>query len=103
MPRKNQPKRPQSEIDKLVKRHIEGGESVAALAKEAKVSKPGFYLWVNKFKKEILEGSMRREMSPQAIKDAEVLKLTLEIQSLKQDLSNCRNKLFNYMLSHNDL
>jgi hypothetical protein len=58
MPAKNHTKHPQHVIDAAVKRHLDG-ESAAILAKYYGMSRPGFYLWVKKYKTARLEEAAR--------------------------------------------
>lgn len=103
MPAKNKTSRPQHEIDRFVWRHLRGGEPVISLAKEAKISKPGFYLWERKFKQSLLDGSRKIEMSPQAKEASELLTLRLEIQRLNQENASLRNKVVDFMIKCDDL
>ena len=85
-----------------VKRHM-AGESVAVLAKYYKISKPGFYLWVAKYKQALLESADRKALTPAdaALTDKRVL--IAEIQALKLENAKLRNKVVSLMVKHGEL
>jgi transposase len=102
MPRKNSTKTPPDQIDEAVKRYM-AGESVAVLAKRYKISKPGFYLWVQKYKQALLEQAERKDLKPKdaALVDKRVL--IAEIQALKLENQKLRNKVVSLMVKHGEL
>ena len=102
MPKKNQTKRPQHVIEEAVKRHL-AGESAAVLAKYYKVSKPGFYLWVQKYKADLLERSKHAGMDPHDAEMSDKRTLIAEIQALKQEVQKLRNRLVDNLVKHGEL
>ena len=102
MPAKNVTKRPQHVIDEAVKRHM-AGESAAVLAKLYKISKPGFYLWVKKYKEAMLDRAKRGDMTPQDAETADKRTLIAEIQELKIENRKLRDKLVTLMLKSGEI
>jgi transposase len=98
MPIKNATKRPQHVIDEAVKRHVDNGEQAAVLAKLYKVSKAGFYLWVKKYKQDLLDKSKRSGMSQADAKTADKQALIIEVQALKLENRKLRDKVLDYMM-----
>jgi hypothetical protein len=97
MPAKGKTTRPQSVIDEAVKRHM-AGESAAVLAKFYKISKPGFYLWVSKYKAAMLEKSKTQGMTPHDAEVSDKRTLIVEIQALKQENRKLREIVLDSML-----
>lgn len=102
MPRKNQTKRPAHVIEEAVKRHL-AGESATVLSKYYKISKPGFYLWVQKYKDELLEKSKHQGMNPYDAEISDKRTLIAEIQALKQEVTKLRNRLVDNLVKHGEL
>lgn len=90
--------RSQEQIDKAVRRHLEGRESVVALCREYKISRAGFYLWVKKYKEEIMRRSMRAGMKPQDVERSDKAELIAEIESLRQENRKLRDRLVAEMM-----
>lgn len=102
MPIKGKTTRPQHEIDTAVKRFM-NGEQAVVLAKHYKISKPGFYLWVKKYKEELLKNERRGDLSA---KDAEVVDkraLIAEVQSLRAEVRTLRDKVISMMIKAGEL
>lgn len=93
---------PQHVIEQAVRRYL-AGEKVPVLAKHYRISRPGFYLWVKKFKAAALERDSRFDMSPQAIESAEIYKRDVEIGALRLELSRVKKKLFEIMVKHSEI
>lgn len=102
MPIKNATKRPQHVIEQAVKRFM-AGEQAVALAKEYKISKPGFYLWVSKYKRELLEKSKTVNMTPKDAATADKRTLLIEIDSLKLENRKLRDKVLDMMVKAGEL
>lgn len=102
MPIKNQTSRSHADIEKAVKRFM-GGEQAVALAREFGISKPGFYLWVKKFKAEQLERSKTSGMSPRDAATADKRTLILEVEALKLENRKLRDSLLSKMLKLGEL
>jgi hypothetical protein len=91
---------PQAAIDKLVRRHLEGNESVAALAKEGGVGRAGFYLWVKDYKEQVMRRAMRSDMSPQELEKRAKADLIAEIESLRVENRKLRDRLVAEMMKN---
>lgn len=102
MPAKNTTKTPADKIQKAVKRYLEG-EQVIALAKEYKVSRPGFYLWIKKYKEDMIEEAKHKNMSAPSLDKAEKVNLVVENNAMKGEIQRLKQKLFELMLSTDKL
>ena len=101
MPAKNVTRHPQNIIDVAVKRHL-NGESVAVLAKYYGMSRPGFYLWVKKFKDQVITNSMRADMSLQGQELADVGDLKLQVQAERAENLRLKRLCCELMLKTGD-
>ena len=99
MPAKNKTSRPQHEIERFVKRFL-AGEQAVTVAKEARISKAGFYLWVKKYKDAMLDRSKRVGMSSQSMDTAN---LRFENERLNKEVKRLKELLFNQMIKHGEL
>ncbi len=102
MPAKGKTIRPQHTIDEAVKRYL-AGESAAVLAKYYKISKPGFYLWVAKYKQELLKNADRAHMSP---KDADLVDkrvLLTELEAMRVENRKLRDKVVTLMMKAGEM
>lgn len=97
MPLKNMTKTPQDKIERAVNRYLQG-EPASTLAKEYKVSRPGFYAWINKYKAAQIERSRKANMSAGTIDKHEKVDLAIENVDLKKQVMELRQKLFDLML-----
>lgn len=97
MPVKGKTKRPQHVIDQAVKRFM-GGEQAVALAKEYKISRPGFYLWVRKHKEQLLEESKKANMTPADREKSDKKVLSIEIDELRNENRKLREKVISMMI-----
>ncbi len=102
MPTKNSTKTPQHIIEKAVNRYLQG-ESAGTLAKEYKISRPGFYLWVNKYKEQLVEAAKRANVSAPNIDKAQKVDLVVENSALRGEVDRLKQKLFELMLKTNNL
>lgn len=102
MPAKGKALRPQAVIDKYVKRYM-NGEQATALAKEAGISKPGFYLWIQKHKQQIMEQSKTKDMSPKDADIANKRELLIELEQLRLENRKMREKLIALMLKSGEI
>lgn len=98
MPRKNDTKRPQHEIDQAVKRFLDGGEQAVVLAKLYKISKAGFYLWVKKYKQDLLDKSRRAGLSPDQVQSSDKRTLVTEVEQLRLENRKLRDKVVSLMI-----
>jgi transposase-like protein len=103
MPRKDETATPKKLVDKFIKRHLEGGESVEALAKEYKISRASGYAWLKKHRDALLSQTMREGMSPTAIEKSDKATLVAQVQALKLENAKLRNKVVSLMIKAGDL
>lgn len=102
MPAKGKTTRPAHVIEEAVKRYM-AGEQVAVLSKFYKISKPGFYLWVAKYKQAQLERARTQGMTPIAVELTDKRAMMAEIDALRQENRKLRDKLLTNMIKHNEL
>jgi hypothetical protein len=102
MPKRNQKKHPQHVIDEAVKRHL-AGERASALAKEYGISKPGFYNWRTAYLEAVEEKNKRAGKSPRTIFADEIRQRDFEIEQLKRELAQYKNKLVECLVRHGEL
>ena len=102
MPTKGRTKKPQHVIDKYVKRYM-AGEQATSLAKEAGVSKPGFYLWIQKHKQQILEQAKTAGMTPADAATADKRELLIELEQLRLENRKIREKLIAMMIKAGEI
>jgi hypothetical protein len=102
MPPKGKTTRPQHVIDEAVKRRM-AGESVAVLAKYYKISRPGFYLWVKKYKEQLLEKSKHNGMSTHDAEVSDKRTLIAEVQALRLENQKLRNKVVSLMIKSGEM
>jgi transposase-like protein len=98
MPRQNETKIPQKLVEKAVKRRLEGNESVVALAKEYKVSIPTVYNWITAAKKNMVEQARHADLSPKEIEKTDKLTLVAQVEALKLENKQLRERLVALML-----
>lgn len=102
MPAKGATKRPQHQIDEAVKRYL-AGEPVTVLSKYYKISRPGFYLWVSKYKAEMLKKASQVNMTEADAKTADKRVLITENQALKAEVRKLRDKVLDMMIKAGEL
>lgn len=98
MPRKNETKTPAKAIEKFIKRHLEGGESVVGLIKEYKVSRATAYNWIGRYRERAIEESKRQGKSPAAIEKVDKMALHAENVELRKEVRLLKEKLLNLMI-----
>jgi transposase-like protein len=103
MPRKDETATPKKQVDKFIKRHLEGDESVEALAKEYKISRATGYMWLRKHREQLLEQTMHEGMSPAAIEKSDKMTLIAQIAQLKIENAKLRNRVVSLMIKAGDL
>lgn len=94
--KRNVTKTPEDRVKSAVKRYL-AGEQVQALAKEYKVSRPGFYLWINKYKEDLVAQAKRAGMSAESIEKSDKVNLAIENQAMKAEIARLKQKLFELM------
>jgi hypothetical protein len=102
MPTKGKTKTPQHLIEKAVQRYMKGEQAVA-LAKEYRISKPGFYLWVARHKQELLEKSKTANMTPADAAVADKRTLLVELEALRLENRKLREKLIATMIKSGEI
>lgn len=103
MPVKDDTKTPAKAIARFIKRAIEGGESVTALAKEYKISRATGYIWLRRHREEAIAQSMKAGMSAKSRDKAEKMTLRAEVQALKRENAKLRDKVVSLMIKAGDL
>lgn len=94
--------RPQKEIDKAVERYL-GGEPVDSLAKQYKISRAGFYLWVKRAKQEATTKQRLTEIGEKGVETEKRISKDLELKALREDNERLRKTLFELMVKHKEL
>lgn len=95
---KQKTKTPEDKIEQAVKRYL-AGEPASTLAKEHKISRPGFYLWINKYKEQQVASAKRSNMSAGSIDKSQKVEMAIENNALKAEVKDLKQKLFELMLS----
>ena len=99
MPRKNEFKAAPKAIARAIKRHLEGGEPASAIAKELRVSRATVYLWIGKYKQEVLNRKRPSTIAaPKDLKRADRGALIAEIEALRDENRKLRDRLVTEML-----
>jgi transposase len=99
---KKQKQHTSAQVEGFVKRYM-AGEPVETLIKDADRSRAAFYLWVNKYKTDMLEQSRRGEMSDKELEKVDKSKLIAQLQALKLENTKLRNKVVSLMIRAGDL
>lgn len=102
MPAKGNTKRPQHQIDEAVKRYM-AGEPVTVLSKYYKISRPGMYLWIAKYKEDLLRKASKENMSPKDAATADKRILITENEALKAEVRKLRDKVISMMVKSGEL
>jgi hypothetical protein len=102
MPVKNQTKRPQHQIDEAVKRYMDG-EAVTTLAKYYKISRPAFYLWIQKAKNRMLETNARADLTPKEAELADKRVLATKLEQLQIENRKLRDKVVSMMVKYGEM
>jgi transposase len=108
MPRKGETATPQKLVDKFIKRHLEGAESVDALAKEYRskgynVSRATGYMWVTKFRLRMIDEKMLAGGPPEKVEKAAKTELIALVAELKAENTKLRNKVIALMMKSGEL
>jgi transposase-like protein len=98
MPRQHETKIPQKLVEKAVRRRLEGNESVVTLAKEYKVSVPTVYNWITAAKKHMVEQARTADLSPRELERTDKLTLIAQVEALKLENKQLRERLVALML-----
>jgi transposase-like protein len=90
------------QINQAVKRYLEG-EQVVALAKEYKISVPGFYLWIKRAREAAAAQAALVDISPKQQEKDQAISLRLRVDKLQQENDQLKKKLFELMLKHGEI
>jgi transposase len=94
--------RPQKQIDQAVERYLKG-EDASSLARQYGVSRAGFYLWVNRAKKNAVNEARAKDIGPQGVAKEAEINVRLENKSLRAENEELRKKLFALLVKHKEL
>ena len=89
---------PEDKIKEAVERYL-AGEPAAGLAKEYLVSRPGFYLWIKKYKEARINEAMRSNMTAPNIEKAEKRDLSIENRALKREIAKWKKEYCDLLIS----
>jgi transposase-like protein len=103
MPIKGDTKTPARKIEEAVKRHLDGGESVAALAKKYKVTRQTVYLWIEAYKKRVMERLERTGVSKTDLEKTAKAELIAQNEILQAEVRKLRDRLVALMVKHNEI
>lgn len=98
MPRAGEYATSKKKRDEAIKRHLEGGESVGKLHKEYRVTRQTMYAWLDTYKKGVLEIVAKAGMSSADLEKRSKAELVAQIQALKAENSQLKNRLVAYVL-----
>jgi transposase-like protein len=103
MPIKGDTKTPARKIEEAVKLHLDGGESVAALAKKYKVTRQTVYLWIEAYKKRVMERLERAGVSKTDLEKTAKAELIAQNEILQAEVRKLRDRLVALMVKHNEI
>ncbi len=90
-------------VSKAVKRHLEDGEPVVALAKEYGVSRATLYNWIAAYERQLLDQAAKQGMSSQDAEVSDKRTLIAELQALRLENQKLRNKVVALMIKAGDI
>ena len=103
MPRKNETAVDEKTLLKVVKRHLEGGESAVSLAKEYGVSRATVYNWIDLVQTKWLHEAEKSGASPQAIETADKRALLAKIRQLENENARLRSKVIALLIKTGEI
>jgi transposase-like protein len=103
MPRAGQTKHKPAVIEKAVKRHLEGDELVADLAKELKVSRQTFYSWIEAYKKQAMANIDRVGKSKGELEKIDKVQLIAQNELLQTENRKLRDRLVDLMIKYGEI
>lgn len=95
--------RPQHLRDELVKRHLEGGESIKALCKHLKISRATAYNWLEQYKAELAQSAMRVGVNPKDLEKTAKQELIAQNEILQTENRKLRDRLVSLMVKHGEI
>jgi transposase-like protein len=103
MPRAGETKHKPSVIEKAVKRHLEGNELVADLAKELKISRQTFYSWIEAYKRKAMASIDRVGKSKSELEKIDKATLVAQNEMLQTENRKLRDRLVGLMIKYGEL
>lgn len=91
------PTHPQKEIDKAVKRYLEG-EDVNTLARDYKMSRAGMYIWIRKARENAATAHRSAEIGPKGVESEARISKDLRLKACESEVRALKQKLFELML-----
>lgn len=95
---KQKSKTPEAKIERAVERYL-AGEPASELAKEHRMSRQGFYLWVKNYKEAQISKAKYANMTAGSIDKSQKVDLAIENTALKAEVERLKQKLFEIMLA----
>lgn len=95
---KHKSKTEETKIERAVERYL-AGEAASTLAKEHRVSRQGFYLWVKRHKDARINKAKYANMTAENIDKSQKVDMAIENSALKAENDRLKQKLFELMLS----
>lgn len=99
---KQKSKTPEAKIERAVERYL-AGEPASSLAKEHRMSRQGFYLWIRAYKDARVNKAKYANMTAESIDKSQKVDLAIENAALKAEVTRLKQKLFEMMLSSDRL
>jgi transposase-like protein len=103
LPRKDETKVPEKLVNKAVKRHLEGGESAIALAREYRVSRATLYNWVAAYRRQLLARAAKQGMSAHDAEASDKRTLVAKIRQLELENARLRDKVVSLMIKGGEI
>jgi transposase-like protein len=91
------------DVEKAVRRHLEGNEPIADLAKELKVSRQTLYSWVDAYKKRAMESIDRIGKSKAELDKVDKAQLIAQNETLQTENRKLRDRLVNLMMKYGEI
>lgn len=103
MPRKDELGAPDKDVMRFIKRHIEGGESIATLTEAYGVSRATGYNWLHRYNEKILADAKHVGMPRETVAKVEARSLKAEIRRLTLELHSTRGELLRLMMKYGEM
>lgn len=95
--------RPQHVRDDFIKRHFQGGESIATLVKAFKISRATGHNWANDYKRDLARAAISHGSDPKDVDRVAKQELVAQNEMLRAEIRKLRDRLVDLMVKHNEI